>query len=204
MKFTRLPKFLTSGLAAIILAAGASFALPSDAEARDFAVTDIVLNLANGEFDATLQTPDGPYKFQSAREVKDGIFIKLDLAIALNNAATSERLRKMVDQGFTDEPAGCVAPNFGPLDMEDGLRYFFETGGSSERVTATIYPGNRSTHWTNDVFCEFNESLGAETAVFRLTGFFFVIHRNLKDGVDIQLRPVTLSADEVNTYLTAQ
>lgn len=187
--------------AALALTAAATIAA-APAEARDFAVTDITLNLGNGEFDATLATAEGPYKFQSAREVKDGIFIKLDLAISLDSPATAERLRKMVDQGFTDEPAGCLAPDFGPLDMEDGLRYFFETGSGAESVRATIYPGNRSTHWTNDVFCEYSEALGQSGAVFRLTGFFFVIHRNLPDGVDIQLRPVTLSADEVNAYLS--
>ena len=194
---------LAQSLMALIAAAGIG-GVVSTAEARDFQVVSITVDPSTGQFDAKLDVGEGqpPYQMTSAREIANGIFTKIDLKVALTNE-TRELIQKMLDQGFTSEPSGCTPGAYGPLDMEDGLRYFFEIGLSvGEKVNATIYPGNRSTHWTNDVFCEYDAEAGADKSIFRLTGFYYVIHRELpEDTIDVQLRPVTLSNEEVETYL---
>lgn len=181
----------------------AALAAPAASEAREILETSITLDLGTGAFDAKLsQGPDKPpFELTSARQIADGAFVKLDMKVSLT-AETRERLEKMVDQGFTSEPSGCEPGAFQPLDMEDGLRYFFDVGLiGDERVRATIYPGNRSTHWANDVFCEYDPK-DADAAIFRLTGFFYVIHRQLPDAIDVQLRPITLSTAEVEKHMT--
>lgn len=186
---------MRAAVAAAVLAA-------SPAIARDFLDVTIELDKASGNFDASFVAAPGtaPQRLGSAKDIQDGVFVHLDLKVALN-ASNFEEVQKMVDQGFTSEPSGCQPLGWGPLDMEDGLRYFFaiELAGTEETVRATIYPGNRSTHWYNDVFCEYSEAAGDDGAQFRLTGYFFVIHRQLsRNKVDIQLRPVTLKEEEID------
>lgn len=182
-----------------------TLAAPLAAQARPFAITNMTLNIAQGSSVATVLLPgrEEEVKLTTATSIEDGAFTKIDLKIVLDSQ-TADDVQKMVDQGFTSEPSGCAPGQFGPLDMEDGLRYFFEIDLREnnrqplrERVRGTIYPGNRSTHWTNDVFCEYDPALGDDYAVLRFTGFFFVIHRTLGDRVDIQLRPVTLTDAEI-------
>ena len=206
MTFINRRSHVATSLFAMAMTAVAALGFGQSAEARDIQITTIDLDLGTGEFSAELDLgPDQPpYQLQSAQEIKDGIFVKLDLQIKLT-AEDRDKIEKMVDQGFTSEPSGCEPGAFGPLDMEDGLRYFFDIElQSAESVRATIYPGNRSTHWTNDVFCEFDPEAGENVAVFRLSGFYFVIHRNLREAVDIQLRPITLSPEEFEKYVQAE
>lgn len=193
----------------LAIAAGlvAALSWTGAAQARPFADTRMTLDIARGSSQAQVFLPgrDQPVVLRNATSIEDGAFTKLDLRIIVNRA-TTDQVQKMVDQGFTSEPSGCTPGQYGPLDMEDGLRYFFELDlresnreRLEQRVRGTIYPGNRSTHWTNDVFCEYDSELGETYAVLRITGFFFVIHRNLDDRVDVQLRPVTLTDDEFET-----
>ena len=126
----------------------------------------------------------------------------MELRVKLPNREAENRLNRKVDESYEPEDSGCRAGFYGPLTMEDGLRYFFETtvpgeGGAADKVSAVIFPGNRSDHFSNDVFCEFDEALGDGGAVFRLTGFFYVIHRRTEAGWDVQLRAVQLTDQEV-------
>ncbi len=201
-------KHASAAAAALVV----SVAAPLAAEARPFAITTMTLDIARGSSTAAVLLPgrDKAVKLTSATTIEDGAFTRIDLQIVLN-AATADQVQKMVDQGFTSEPSGCAPGQYGPLDMEDGLRYFFEIDLREnnrqplrERVRGTIYPGNRSTHWTNDVFCEYDSDLGDDYAVMRISGFFYVIHRNLGDRVDVQLRPVTLTDDEMQAVFEAE
>ena len=188
------------GAAAIGAALCFSACAPTEVQARDFFTTVMRIDLATGTARSQVYgVSANPVELSSARDIQDGAFTYLDLEFAL----TGEEVQKMVDQGFSSEPSGCVAGEFGPLDMEDGLRYFTElegvaanTGETPERVRITVYPGNRSTHWTNDVSCEYDEMAGGNAARLRISGYFFVIHRQLQDGVDVQLRAVTVTENE--------
>lgn len=115
----------------------------------------------------------------------------------------------MADQGYTAEPSGCAPRTYGPLDMEDGLRYFVSLSvpnkdADMENVRASIYPGNNTAHWANSVFWECRGGASDGTAVFRITRFFYVIHRQLADAVDIQLHAVDLPESEVDKLLVLQ
>lgn len=177
---------------------------PGAVHARHVADTILKVDLKDGSTQSSVDLFDGkgPRILTSASTIQDGIFTRLDLKLVLNDE-TKDEIRKMVDQGFTDEPSGCRPDEYGPLSMEDGLRYFFNVNVLTktktqfwENVSVTIYPGNRSAHWANDVSCEYDADLGVEQAILRFTGHYYVIHRKLKTGTDIQLRPVVLTPAE--------
>lgn len=132
-------------------------------------------------------------------EVQDRAFIKMDLKVIVDKIS-ARQLLKIVDQGIDDEPSGCQPGKYDPLDMEDGLRYFFQVNSGNKQVRATIYPGERSRNPFNDVFCEYNKKLGEKKAVFRVRGFFFVRHSDIPGGIDIQLRPVRPTSEETEKY----
>ncbi len=172
------------------------------ASARTFQETKIELNLATNEFDASVTIDGQTFPIQTPTQIVDGVFAKLDLSIALPNPSVAEQVKRRLETGFTEEPSGCRAGNYGPLDMEDGLRYFFEVQTQDGAVLASIYPGNRTDHWANDAFCEYSDQLGQGGAVVRLTGYYFVIYRQVESAQYIQLRAVTLTPSETDA-LTA-
>ncbi|MEO1329775.1 MAG: hypothetical protein AAFW46_08935 [Pseudomonadota bacterium] len=187
-----------AGATALLAAAATTLALAGPAAARDFQEVTIALDLATGAFDASVVIGGQTFPIESATQIQDGVFAKMDLSVALKDPAVAEGVRRRLESGFTDEPSGCTAGNYGPLDMEDGLRYFFETPTSEGRVLASFYPGNRSTHWANDAFCEYSEELGNGGAVLRITGYYFVIYRQIENAQYIQLRAVTLTPNETD------
>ena len=191
--------------AAAAMALAAGLTVPLAAQAREFVRTEMELDIATGESQSQIVLEEGadPVVLLSASDITDGAFTYLDLKVVLSEDTKNE-VEKMVDQGFTAEPSGCAPGQYGPLDMEDGLRYFFDISvlnktdnPENERVRGTIYPGNRSTHWLNDVFCEHDSERGDDEAIMRVTGYYYVIHRNLRDAIDIQLRAVTLTEAEL-------
>lgn len=194
----------TCGLGALALVLATSAAVPAAAQTRSFTTTNIDVNLATDTAD--VDTP-GVVRTASVNVaiVPDGTFQRLDMRIPLTEDTVDEVLR-MSDQGYTAEPSRCAPGAYGPLDMEDGLRYFFEVdgrGANADRYTVTVYAGNRTTHWANDVYCEFDPETGESGAVLRISGFFYAIHRRLSDSVNVQLRAVSLSPEEVDIYLSS-
>ncbi len=199
--FNRCRSCTAAGLAIIALTA-----MQTPAFARDVGAARVTIDMATGEFKAvaTREIGQKPAPITSAVALRDGGFFILDLRLVLNKE-TKDEVTKMVDQGFTAEPSGCMPGAYGPLDMDDGLRYMVELNVENEKVgerkvRATIYPGNRSTHWTNDVFCEYPEGANGETAILRITGFFYVLHRKIDGGVDVQLRAITLTDQEIDSF----
>ncbi len=186
-------------------AMAAALVAPSMAQARPFAVTELTIDLRDRSFQSStlLPTRDQAVPIVEATSIADGGFTKLDLRVIIREDE-DEAVQKMVDQSFRSEPSGCRAGYSGPLDMEDGLRYFFSldlvtANGMpfEQKVNGTIYPGDRSLNWTNDVFCEFDADLGASAAVLRITGFYYIIQRQEQGSTNIQLRPVTLTEEEM-------
>lgn len=196
---SRLGALALSGLALC------AFALaPAPASARDFVEANIVLDLGSDEFNAEFVTAGGSSPLTSPRQIVDGAFTRLDLKVKLPNREAEDRLQRKVDESYEPEDSGCRAGVYSSLTMEDGLRYFFEVDVPStenqdqiEKVSAVIFPGNRSDHFANDVFCEFDEALGDQGSVFHLTGFYYVIHRRTAAGWDVQLRAVRLTDEEI-------
>lgn len=185
--------------------------LATPASARDFVQTYIDLDLQSQAFKAYYTLPGSTEEnpLVSPRDIADGIFIRIDLKIKLADEASAKEVRRRVDDSYVDgESSGCGPEEaepwrYGPLTMEDGLRYTFSVnvpagdGSGAERITAVIFPGNRSDHFSNDVFCEYSEELGPTGGIFRLTGFYHVIHRRTQGGWDVQLRAVQLTPQEI-------
>ncbi len=197
MSFTAKTPWAIAALCGAI--AGATPAL-----ARDFNQTSMDFVGANVPPGAVRTARvNNPELLSATENLADGTFTQLDLRIPVS-ADTAEEVRRMVDQGYASEPSGCAPGAYGPLDMENGLRYFFELDtideNAGEAARVTVYAGDRATHWTNDVFCEYDANLGADAAVLRISGFFYVIHRNVPGGADIQLRAVTLTQEEIERY----
>lgn len=172
------------------------------AEARNFLDTDIVVDLRNQTFEAAVFLPDGSaIDLTSPRQVEDGAFALVDISVNLADDATASEVAKIIDEGFEPELGVCNSASIGAMAMEDSVRYSFRLGQGQEAVTATLFTGARSTHWANDFFCQYNEEIGPSGATMRVTGFFYVIHRQLAEGVDIQLRPVVPTDGEVEKFL---
>ena len=193
-----------AALRATALGLGVIAAAASAAEAREFVGSQITLDLETGEFEASYTYKGETAPLNSPRDIADGLFTRLDLKVALKNQAVADKLRRQVDESYTDEPSGCAGGVYAPLAMEGGLRYFFEVNVPSpddaakrEQVSAVVFPGDRTDHFANDVFCEYSEDLGEEGAVFHLVGFFYVIHRKTQAGWDVQLRAVQLTPAEI-------
>lgn len=153
-------------------------------------------------YDVTNNTvvPEGS-NIESPRQIAGETFIKLDLRLIVDQKS-SDLLLKSFDGGYTTEPSGCAPGAYGPMAMETDLRYSITTppvDGLS--VRATIYPGDRSVHWANDAFCEFDESLGEAYAVAHITGFYYVVPRRAADAVDVQLRALVPTQGEVMQHL---
>ena len=173
------------------------------AEARSIVNSTISLDLATGQFDAKFEFGGRTGELKSPLDIAPNSFTKVDLKVKLKDNDVAEELMRKVDESYAPEPAGCRAGNYESLPMEDGLRYFFEvdaqTEAGAEKVSAVIFPGNRSDHFANDVYCEFDKDLGPNGAVFHLTGYYYVIHRKTEVGWDVQLRAITLTDKEVET-----
>lgn len=190
-----LPRVAGAALAAGLLAAPI-------AEARVFTDVDIVVDLKEQSFDAFLYTPGSDrLELTSPKEVKDGVFTLIDIRLILRDDVIAQELKKTIDEGFEPEVAPCNSAAIGAMAMEDGVRYSFKLGEGDQAVTATLFTGSRSTHWANDFFCQYDEAAGADGAAMRVVGFYYVIHRPLEEGVDIQLRPVVPTPQEVDAYL---
>lgn len=196
--FTRSLSARLAGVGAAALMALSAGLAPAPAEAREFQKVSIELDLGTGEFDANVESSAYTGPIQSPAQIINGVFTELELRVVMRTPAIAEGLKRKLESGFTDEPSGCTAGNYGPLDMEDGLRYFLDVQTTEGQVIASFYPGNRSTHWANDAFCEFDESVGPGGAVFRLSGYYYVIHRQVENALSIQLRAVTLTPEETN------
>lgn len=199
-------------LAGAAMALGLLAGAPASAQAQGpyFMKAQIRYDLATGAFDASVEEAPGKVaKLTSAAAIVDGAFVWLDLKIRVPKPPPGKRdpkaksIDKVGAESFGPEPSGCTPGVYGELDMEDGLKYVFDFNvrsvKASENVSGSIYPGDRSTHWTNDVTCEFDGD--ANSAIFHMTGFYFVMHRTLKDKIDIQLRPVPLSPEQAARYL---
>lgn len=198
--------------ACMLLAATAS----AQAPVRTFIRTSITLKLVDNSIVANFWsplTPNGPpTPLTTVKEITDGAFVNIDLNIVVpdkfptGTRKPSDSIRKMGEQSYRDESAGCAPAtnNYKPLEMDDGLRYFFYlplkvASGNVEQVRGEIYPGNRSAHYYNNVSCEYDPNAGG--AVFRVTGFYYVIQGRAQDGVTLQLRPVALTQEEAIRYL---
>ncbi|MEL7030608.1 MAG: hypothetical protein AAGL49_15690, partial [Pseudomonadota bacterium] len=159
------------------------------ANAVEFSRADITINPKTREATTRVIVPtgyDGP--LTSAKDIRDGEFVNLNLRIILDDE-TEETVMKRLEQAFRSEPSGCSPDYYGPLEMEQGLQYYFdltllsnEVEGEIENVSGTIYPGDRSTQWANDAFCEYDEALGEDYAILHFSGYYFVIHRQTDDG----------------------
>lgn len=172
-------------------------AAPAVAQEREIIPINITYDVANN-----VVVDDGS-NIQSPSQIAQETFVQLNLRLILN-AQTSSVLQKSFDGGYTSEPSGCAPGDWGPMAMEKDLRYTITTppvDGTS--VQATIYPGDRSVHWANDAFCEFDEELGEAYSVARITGFFFVLSRRMPGVVDVQLRAIAPSQGEVIQHLKA-
>jgi len=191
----KVKQFALLGLALPLLLAAGTW--NSAQAARPFLNVNITINMAQGG-----QIMPGS-SHTDPRAIQDKTFIELDLKVIVDQVS-SKQILKIVDQGIDSEPSGCEPGNFNPLDMEDGLRYFFQVGEISQKNTpqirATIYPGERSRNPYNDVFCEYDPKQ-PKKAIFRVRGFFFVRHSRLPDGADIQIRPINPTADEAEKFL---
>ncbi len=202
-------KPLRGSALALAASVAATAACAPSASALEFTEVELTLNLETqtSESQVTLPGRDFSVQLRSASDITDREFVDLDLRIIVD-AETAPQIMKRLDQGFTSEDSGCDPTYYGPLAMEEGLKYFFdltllsnEPIAERENVRGTIYPGDRSTHWANDVFCEYDAELGDDYAVLRFSGYFFVIHSKLKDAVDIQLRPLTLTDAQIDALV---
>lgn len=197
---------LRQSLSRLFLASAFTFGWFGTASAVEYSLADITINPKTKESSTRVVIPtgyDGP--LLSAKDIRDGEFVKLNLRIILDKE-TENTVMKRLEQAFRSEPSGCSPDYFGPLEMEVGLQYYFDLtllsqkpGADVEKVSGTIYPGERSTHWANDAFCEYDESLGEGYAVLRFSGYYFVIHRQTEGGTNIQLRPLTLTDSQVDS-----
>lgn len=127
----------------------------------------------------------------------DNVFAKIDMSVIIDQNA-SGYIKKMVDQGFTDEPSGCAPGQYGPLDMGEGLRYFLDVSDLNPRqFQFTFYPGEKSSNWANGAYCEYDAELGNEMAIVRFTGFYHVRHHQLEEGTDITFSAFPVSPEKV-------
>lgn len=180
----------------LALVAMVGFVSTGHAEGRDFVAANITVDLSRGG------EVSEDSSFTNPSDIKDKTFINLDLKIIVD-ASSASSIKRIVDQGISSEDAGCLPGLYNAMDMEDGLRYFFVTSpidknGNAVTVQATIYPGERSNNPYNDVFCEYDPKLSEKKAVFRIRGFFFIRHSQILNGIDVQLRPVQLTAAETS------
>ncbi len=198
---TRMQRF--SVFAGVALGLGVA----SSARATEFGGVDILIDLPTNTAQGEVRRLDGERrKVTRADEIVDGAFVKADVRIRVDDDS-SGAVMKRLDQAFRSEPAGCAPGEYGALEMEAGLKYFFDLSPLTQeqkrnfgRVSATLYPGDRATNWANDVFCEFDPDLGEKAAVLRFTGFFYVIHRKTGDGMNIQMRAVELTAGQIYEF----
>ena len=180
---------------AVLGIAAALAATAATAQDRRIIPIDIIYDVANNV------VVDEGSNIQSPSQIAQETFVKLDLRLILNET-TSPVLQKSFDGGYTSEESGCAPGDYGPMAMESDLRYTITTppvDGLS--VQATIYPGDRSVHWANDAFCEFDRELGEAYSVARISGFFYVLSRQMPGVVDVQLRAIEPSQGEVQQYL---
>ncbi|MEM6536477.1 MAG: hypothetical protein AAF668_01970 [Pseudomonadota bacterium] len=173
----------------------------------EFVDAKVVIDLLTDKATSEVTTLDGQVRtLESARELTDGAFVKLDLRIVVNGEQQNAIVKRL-DQGFRSEPAGCRPGAFGPMEMGEGLKYAFDLSALSADkkqpiggATGTIYPGARAVHWANEVFCEFDPALGEGAAVIRFNGFFYVIHRNTDAGLNVQMRALELTAGQIYEF----
>ncbi len=193
----RMKRFAPLALALpLLLLAGV---LSSAQAARPFLNVNVLIDLTKGgEIVASKSSHSDP------SAIKDKTFIELDLKVIIDETS-SKNIQAIVDQGINADISGCKPGSYDPLDMEDGLRYFFQITydgkTKKEQARATIYPGERSRNPYNDVFCEYDPKLGTTKAIFRVRGFFFVRHSTLPTGADIQIRPINPTPAEAETFL---
>lgn len=178
---------------AVLALAGLGASL-SVASAQEFYDAKITINLIDNTGVMSVLAPadkDGARK--SVDVIPDKIFAKVDMRVTLNEK-TQGKILRMVDQGYTSEPSGCSLTSFGPMPMEDDLRYFVRYKGSHSGVMhrATIYPGNRSENWANNVYCEYDKSKAGISTV-RFEGYFYVMHRQFEGGLDVLFNAVPVT-----------
>ena len=168
------------------------------ASAQEFYQANVLLDLVKEESTPTVFAPEKNGTREQLEILPDNVFARMDMRVIVD-AETAPLVKKMVDQGFTDEPAGCLPGVYGPLDTDTGLRYFLDVLDRNPRkLQFTFYPGEKATNWANSAYCEFDPELGEDFAVVRFTGFFHVRHRKLTKGQDIIFSAIPVSPEQVS------
>ena len=188
--------FKTIGAAVIIISSQLGSAV-----AQEFYQATVTLDIINQEAKREIFGPLRNGNRERLEILPDNVFAKIDMKILIDEE-TSSSIKKMVDQGFTDEPSGCAPGNYGPLDMHQGLRYFLDVLDKNPNdIQFTVYPGNKINNWANSVYCEYDETLGEGMATVRLSGFYHVRHRNLENGLDVIFSAIPVSIDQVGNFV---
>ena len=171
------------------------------AVAQDFYQATVTLDIIKKEATREIFGPLRNGSRERLEVLPDNVFAKVDLKILIDEE-TSSSIKKMVNQGFTDEPSGCAPGNYGPMDMHQGLRYFLDVLDKNPNdIQFTVYPGDKTVNWANSVYCEYDNALGEELAIVRLSGFYHVRHRNLEDGLDVIFSAIPVSIDQVGNFV---
>lgn len=167
------------------------------AKAQELYEAQVTLDIVNQQATPEIYAPLRNGVREKLDLLPDNVFAKVDMRVIIDEDAASY-IKKMVDQGFTDEPSGCGPGRYGPLDMHQGLRYFLDVIDRNPRkIQFTFYPGDKTTNWANAVYCEYDETLGKDMAVARFTGFYHVRHRELPNGRDIIFTAFPVSPEQV-------
>lgn len=185
----------SAGMVAALLAALA-MAAPAEAQQRELQYVSIAYDVGEGvvvEEGSTINSPS-----QIAAET----FVRLDVRLILDEDSADSLVKTFDGSTAPPEPSGCTPGDYGPMAMERDLSYSIVTPPvDGQSVRATIYPGERSEHWANDVFCEYDPKLGDAFAVAVISGFFYVRPRQRQDSVDVLLRAIVPTQTEMQMLL---
>ena len=124
---------------------------------------------------------------KSLRDLFSTSYAYISVQVALDGsdpAAVTTR----VEESATPDPVPCDARNYGRLIMGADMEYLMEAKVGDTNIFVSIFPGERTEFPYNDVSCVYDGKPG--TAVFQITGFYYVIANRVKGGIMLQLRPV--------------
>ncbi len=108
-----------------------------------------------------------------------------------------------VEESTVPEPVPCDSNNFGRLIMGPDIEYIVDSAysfkGQTVHLSASIFPGARTEFPYNDVSCNYYAE--NTQATFEVTGFYYVHINPVKDGFQVQLRPISPEFSVANSIV---
>ena len=133
----------------------------------------------------------------------DDPVIYLNLKVILDGSDETA-VTTQLEESTVPEPAPCGQNNYGRMIMSPGLQYIVDSAydykGQTVNLSALIFPGERTAFPYNDVSCNYYSD--DQLATFEVTGFFYVHINPVKNGFEVQLRPITPDFKSATGILT--